>query len=158
MYDDSGNVIAANVDVSRYWDPETGQYKGNWQGIDAYLREMGTPAGSAPTVVQPTVYQGSEDYSGQNYFKKGGALNQLSRYVRGQGDGQADKIPAMLSDGEYVMDAETVSAIGNGSSEAGAKMLDKFRMNLRKHKRSAPVGKIPPKTKNLSKYMSGGSR
>lgn len=94
-------------------------------------------------------------YGNNNEFKKGGAL---SRYVKGEGDGQADKIPAMLSDGEYVMDAETVSAIGNGSSEAGAKKLDEFRMNLRKHKRSAPLGKIPPKTKNLNSYMSGGSR
>ena len=91
-------------------------------------------------------------------MQKGGALRQTSRYVRGQGDGQSDKIPAMLSDGEYVMDAESVSALGNGSSEAGAKKLDEFRMNLRKHKRSAPIGKIPPKTKKLNKYMSGGSR
>ena len=90
--------------------------------------------------------------------KQTGALSQVSRYVSGDGDGQADKIPAMLSDGEYVMDAESVSALGNGSSKAGAKRLDEFRMNLRKHKRSAPVGKIPPKTKKLNKYMSGGSR
>ena len=90
--------------------------------------------------------------------KQIGALSQVSRYVSGDGDGQDDKIPAMLSDGEYVMDAESVSALGNGSSKAGAKRLDEFRMNLRKHKRSAPVGKIPPKTKKLNKYMSGGSR
>ena len=120
-----------------------------------------------PTIVQPTYQQqptDQQEYFDQNYFnpyigmQKGGALRQTSRYVRGQGDGQSDKIPAMLSDGEYVMDAESVSALGNGSSEAGAKKLDEFRMNLRKHKRSAPIGKIPPKTKKLNKYMSGGSR
>jgi hypothetical protein len=157
--DSQGTVFSANVDTSKYWDPTTGKYLGNWRGIDQYLREQ--EATRNPTVTPSTSEPG---YFDPNYFdnavkeKKGGALSQASRYVRGQGDGQADKIPAMLSDGEYVMDAESVSALGNGSSEAGAKRLDEFRMNLRKHKRSAPIGKIPPKTKKLNKYMSGGSR
>ena len=157
--DSQGTVFSANVDTSKYWDPTTGKYLGNWPGIDKYLREQ--EAARNPTVTPSTSEPG---YFDPNYFdnavevKKGGALSQVSRYVSGDGDGQADKIPAMLSDGEYVMDAESVSALGNGSSEAGAKRLDEFRMNLRKHKRSAPIGKIPPKTKKLNKYMSGGSR
>lgn len=73
--------------------------------------------------------------------------------VSGPGDGQSDDIPAMLSNGEYVMDAETVSSIGNGSTEAGAKKLDAFRHNVRKHKRGAKKTKIPPKTKGLGEYM-----
>ena len=157
--DSQGTVFSANVDTSKYWDPTTGKYLGNWRGIDQYLREQ--EAARNPTAPPSTSEPG---YFDPNYFdnavgvKKGGALSQVSRYVSGDGDGQADKIPAMLSDGEYVMDAESVSALGNGSSKAGAKRLDEFRMNLRKHKRSAPVGKIPPKTKKLNKYMSGGSR
>ena len=43
----------------------------------------------------------------------------------------------MLSDGEYVMDAETVSALGDGSNDAGAKRLDEMRERLRAHKRGA---------------------
>jgi len=157
--DSQGTVFSANVDTSKYWDPTTGKYLGNWPGVDQYLREQ--EAARNPTVKPSNSEPG---YFDPNYFdnavgvKKGGALSQVSRYVSGDGDGQADKIPAMLSDGEYVMDAESVSALGNGSSKAGAKRLDEFRMNLRKHKRSAPVGKIPPKTKKLNKYMSGGSR
>jgi hypothetical protein len=167
--DSQGTVISANVDTSQYWDPTTGQYRGNWPGITQYLRDqeaarntIGDGVGAGTTNYSQDSSQ--PEYFDSNYFdqysglKKGGALRQASRYVRGQGDGQADKIPAMLSDGEYVMDAESVSALGNGSSEAGAKKLDEFRMNLRKHKRSAPIGKIPPKTKKLNKYMSGGSR
>ena len=65
-------------------------------------------------------------------------------YVKGKGDGQSDDIPAMLADGEYVFDADTVASLGNGSSDAGAKLLDHFREALREHKRSAPVDKIPP--------------
>lgn len=141
------------------WNPVTDNYAITVPDISKYLQQqVNTPE---PPVVVTTapVEKINYDMFDPSYFnlgyKKGGAL---SRYVRGEGDGQADKIPAMLSDGEYVMDAETVSALGNGSSEAGAKKLDEFRMSLRKHKRSAPVGKIPPKTKHLSKYMTGGSR
>ena len=73
-------------------------------------------------------------------------------YVKGAGDGQSDDIPALLADGEYVFDADTVAQLGNGSSDAGAKFLDHFRQAVREHKRSAPVDKIPPKASPLA-YM-----
>lgn len=76
-------------------------------------------------------------------------------YVEGPGDGQSDDIPAMLADGEYVIDAETVAQLGNGSNKAGAKVLDKFRQNIRAHKRSAPHDKIPPKAKSPLTYLKG---
>lgn len=76
-------------------------------------------------------------------------------YVEGPGDGQSDDIPAMLADGEYVIDAETVAQLGNGSNKAGAKILDKFRENIREHKRSAPHDKIPPKAKSALAYLKG---
>ena len=79
-------------------------------------------------------------------FRKGSAVN-------GAGDGQSDDIPAWLADGEYVMDAELVSMLGNGSNKAGAKILDKFRENIRAHKRGAPLGKIPPKAKSPLNYL-----
>lgn len=64
--------------------------------------------------------------------KKGG-------YLDGAGDGMSDSIPASiegrqparLADGEFVVPADVVSHIGNGSSKAGAKrlyaMMDKVR-------------------------------
>lgn len=73
--------------------------------------------------------------------------------VTGAGDGQSDDIPAMLADGEYVIDAELVSMLGNGSTKAGAELLDKFREQVRKHKRSAPLNKIPPKSKSPLTYL-----
>lgn len=76
-------------------------------------------------------------------------------YVEGPGDGQSDDIPAMLADGEYVIDAETVAQLGNGSNKAGAKILDEFRENIRAHKRSAPTHKIPPKSKSALAYLKG---
>ena len=76
--------------------------------------------------------------------------------MKGNGEGQSDDIPAMLADGEYVFDADTVAALGNGSSDAGAEVLDKMRLALRKHKRSAPIDKIPPKAKSPLEYMKEG--
>ena len=48
-------------------------------------------------------------------------------YAQGGGTGQSDDIPAMLHDGDYVIDAEAVSALGDGSSKAGAEALAKFQ-------------------------------
>lgn len=63
-------------------------------------------------------------------------------YADGGGTGQSDDIPAMLHDGDYVMDAETVSALGDGSSKAGRKVLDGFRTQI-PHKDTAG-GKVVP--------------
>lgn len=82
----------------------------------------------------------------------GGSTN----YVQGGTSGQADKIDAKLSDGEYVMDADVVSALGDGNNEAGAKKLDTMRQQIRTHKRSAPSNKIPPKAKSPLAYMKKG--
>lgn len=76
--------------------------------------------------------------------------------LRGIAPGQSDKVPVAASPGEYVMDADTVSALGDGNNEAGASALDQMRQNIRKHKRSAPPSKIPPKAKKPEQYMKGG--
>lgn len=90
------------------------------------------------------------------YYAHGGESQQGAlSLLRGASGGQADDVNARLSHGEYVMDAESVSALGDGNTEAGARKLDQMRQNLRKHKRSAPVNKIPPKAKSPEKYMKG---
>ena len=107
------------------------------QGMPPQMRK-----GGLPHISNVPMTQGRMD------FRRGSA-------VHGAGDGQSDDIPAMLADGEYVIDAETVAQIGNGSTKAGAQALDKFREGIRAHKRSAPVNKIPPKTKALTSYLKG---
>jgi hypothetical protein len=62
-------------------------------------------------------------------------------------------VKANLSHGEYVFDADTVAALGDGNNEAGAKILDKWREELRRQKRSAPVHEIPPKAKTPTHYL-----
>jgi hypothetical protein len=60
--------------------------------------------------------------------------------LNGPGDGMNDMIPAsidgqqdvLLSDGEYVVPADVVSHLGNGSTDAGARELDKMAERARK--------------------------
>ena len=88
-------------------------------------------------------------------YAKGGSKS--SRYVDGPGSGREDKIPALLSDGEYVIDAETLALLGDGSTKEGARRMDKFRANIRKHKgRALSRGRISPNAKSPDKYMGGG--
>lgn len=76
------------------------------------------------------------------------------KYVKGGGTGTSDSIPAVLSDGEYVIDAQTVSMLGDGSSDAGAAKLDKMRKEIRKHKGKALAdGKFAPDAKGPLSYM-----
>ena len=75
------------------------------------------------------------------------------RYLRGGGDGMSDSIPATingkqparLADGEFVIPADVVSHLGNGSSDAGAKrlyaMMDKVRHARTGKKKQAPAVK-----------------
>ena len=81
----------------------------------------------------------------------------LSRYVQGGGTGRSDSIDAKLSDGEYVIDAETVALLGDGSSKAGAQRLDQFRANIRKQKGKAlSQGKFSPDAQAPERYLMGG--
>ena len=77
-------------------------------------------------------------------------------FVQGEGGGQDDLIDASLSAGEYVFDAESVSMLGDGNNEEGARKLDELRASLRAHKRSAPDDKIAPPAQGALSYMNGG--
>lgn len=79
--------------------------------------------------------------------------------VRGPGTGRSDSIEALLSDGEYVIDAESVALLGDGSVDAGAARLDQMRQNLRKHKGAALAkGKFSPAAKDPLRYMAEGGK
>lgn len=85
-----------------------------------------------------------------------GGLSMVSRFVRGGGTGRSDEISAKLSDGEYVIDAETVAMLGDGSSKAGAKKLDEMRNKIRQHKgRALAKGKFSPDAKSPLTYLKG---
>jgi hypothetical protein len=87
-----------------------------------------------------------------------GGYSDGGRMLKGPGDGMSDSIPATigkrqparLADGEFVVPADVVSHLGNGSTDAGAKrlyaMMDKVRKARTGKKKQAPAVKA-------SKYM-----
>lgn len=69
-------------------------------------------------------YMGIPLGSGMGGMSRGGT-------VSGPGDGQSDDIPAQLSAGEHVVDAGTVSAMGNGSNAAGQRVMEQIKQHVR---------------------------
>jgi len=68
-----------------------------------------------------------------------GGYSDGGRLLKGPGDGMSDNIPAQigrkqparLADGEFVVPADVVSHLGNGSTDAGAKQLYKMMDRIR---------------------------
>ena len=88
-------------------------------------------------------------HSGKNRvdFREGDAVN-------GPGDGQSDDIPAMLADGEFVIPADVVAALGNGSTKAGSDRLYDMMHTIRREVRSTKPEELPPPTKSPLEYIA----
>jgi len=89
---------------------------------------------------------------------KHGGTPQAGGYLDGQGDGMSDSIPATiegkqparLADGEFVIPADVVSHLGNGSSKAGSKRLYAMMQKVRKARTGNPK---QGKQINPNKYL-----
>jgi hypothetical protein len=110
------------------------------QSNPVFAKQLGVSQNTAPTKfpgLLGAIFKDNPELLKQiglqgSQYAKGGYLN-------GQGDGMSDSIPATiegkqparLADGEFVVPADVVSHLGNGSSKAGSKrlyaMLDKVR-------------------------------
>jgi len=134
----SGPLSKFSYDPSRYTpaaNPSPVYYKARYAmggTIDpGYDRVVGDPSTQPPQ--QPVMQDQSFAAGGIAQLAVGGKL------LKGQGDGMSDSIQANISgkrearlaDGEFVVPADVVSHLGNGSTDAGAKqlyaMMDKVR-------------------------------
>jgi hypothetical protein len=92
-----------------------GQMPSQVMGYDRF----GNPIQSVYAPQQPT------------YAARGGEMNKFPRrngHIDGPGTGTSDSVPAMLSDGEFVMTANAVRNAGNGDRQKGVrKMYDIMR-------------------------------
>lgn len=78
-------------------------------------------------------------FGGEEPYPSYGPGYALGGYLSGAGDGMSDSIkatiggsqPARLADGEFVLPADVVSHIGNGSSKAGARRLYSMMDSIR---------------------------
>jgi hypothetical protein len=94
-----------------------------------------------------------DKYRPYNYgYAAGGGIASLGSYsdggrmLKGPGDGMSDSIPASigrkqparLADGEFVVPADVVSHLGNGSTDAGAKQLYSMMNKVRNARTGNP--------------------
>lgn len=91
-----------------------------------------------PPVPYTPVYKDYRNMAGGGIADLGG-YSDGGRMLKGPGDGMSDSIPATISnkqparlaDGEFVVPADVVSHLGNGSTDAGAKQLYKMMDKVR---------------------------
>lgn len=133
----------------------------NWDTIGAAAKMQGIPVGSYIArnwdKMSGGAYDNPETASTTTpALARGGALSRMAYLAAGGGTGRSDSIDAKLSDGEYVMDAETVALLGDGSTGAGARRLDEMRAKIRQHKgKSMARGKFSANAKSPLSYLKG---
>jgi hypothetical protein len=124
-----------------------------------FTRDPVTGAAAAPAVVPasaPGKKEGGEIEDDMvkhlvEYHKNGG--HHGPGQVKGIGSGQDDKIPAWLSDGEYVWSAQDVADLGDGSTDEGVRRLDKMRQMVRQQAGRKDVKKIAKPQKGIDKML-----
>jgi hypothetical protein len=92
------------------------------------------------------------------FFSEGGLNSLENKYVQGDGDGTSDSVPAMLANGEFVIPADVVSRLGNGSNQAGASVLDHFLVTIREHAQKHDPKDLPPDSKGPLAYLLEAKR
>lgn len=152
--DKDPNFIARKKMGQFAFDPQTQSFT----QITPEALKAATIATTTPAPMAPTVTAVPQIDMGLGFGFAGGGLPSLGGYasggnprlLKGPGDGMSDNIPAVignkqparLADGEFVVPADVVSHLGNGSTEAGAKqlykMMDRIRQQRTGKKRQAP--------------------
>jgi hypothetical protein len=137
-YDDSGRLLASDA-----------EYFTNLEVAQAQARDQANMLGGVAG--QAGLAAGGKVMKYNNGGGVGSRLKKFAKdvsnpsmqgigYLNGSTDGMADEVPATiegsqpaaLSDGEFVITADVVSHLGNGNSEAGAKILEDFMRDIRK--------------------------
>lgn len=133
----------------RIYDPSATQ---------ATINTSGAPELAQLSNINPQAPQLKAAGGGIHALRSGGKPSK-GGYLDGRGDGMSDSIPATiegkqparLADGEFVIPADVVSHLGNGSSKAGAKHLYKMMDKVRR----ARTGRVAQGKKiNPSKFLT----
>jgi hypothetical protein len=122
------------------------------------LRPPGTQAAQAQSSLDPENAAKGGIMQARDSSLGGYAAGGNPRLLSGPGDGMSDNIPAMignkqparLADGEFVVPADVVSHLGNGSTKAGADELHRMMSKVRKARTGNPK---QGKQINPDKYM-----
>lgn len=138
-------------------NPQGGLYPQGMIDKTQYATPTQRPASMELLDTEPAYQKSNPLVSGAGLARGGiadlGGYSDGGRMLRGPGDGMSDSIPATiggkqparLADGEFVVPADVVSHLGNGSTDAGAKklyaMMDRVRQARTGKKKQAPAVK-----------------
>jgi hypothetical protein len=122
-------------------------------GNDTVVGGTSTVSGGSGNDTVTGAEGGSVEDLSVGYNQGGDIYMAAGRYLSGGGDGMSDSIPATinnrqparLADGEFVVPADVVSDLGNGSSNAGAKKLYAMMNKIRKARHGTT--KQPPQVR-----------
>jgi hypothetical protein len=147
------------TEAAKRYGPTPEQIAAGQQGYTQGLEGLYQSLGPQPAIAMQTATGatgGSVDDLMVGYAQ-GGDITE-GRYLRGPGDGMSDDIhafieggstgegqPARLARNEFVIPADVVSDLGNGSSDAGAEMLYEMMERVRKARHG--TNKQPPAIK-----------
>lgn len=146
---------AAALTPALFQEPKQATYQGSGPNPYAYSYDPGTqsysplPSSSAERrYFDPRYTRLAEGGMARGGISHLGDYSDGGRLLRGPGDGVSDSIPATiankrparLADGEFVVPARIVSELGNGSTEAGARKLYAM-MNRVQQRRAKTMGK-----------------
>ena len=151
-YTDEGRAIENMAQDYSNQDIASGiaanQARGFSQGYSPYMAAGGKVSKYNMGGMAASPYAKKEEEEDSANFNMGGGVQQLAggRYLNGMTDGMADEVPsnidgvqpAALSDGEFVIPADVVSHLGNGSSNAGANVLNDMMSNVRETRTGNP--------------------
>lgn len=145
-YANAGAPTNAGIGLANRANPSYGQVNTDPAMVQAAMAaQQQQVQGAAQGGIMGYAGGGQTEYSLGGYADGGNP-----RLLKGPGDGMSDNIPATiagrqparLADGEFVVPADVVSHLGNGSTDAGAKklhgMMDKVRMSRTGKKKQAP--------------------
>ena len=156
------DVAAANEVSDLYGNLASNNFATNSRRGGNYyeLEPIADPLGSIRTFTSQYGYAegglaAADHPAGEVDFMSEGSYN---NYVRGDGDGTSDDIPAMLANGEYVIPADVVASLGNGDNQSGADILDQTLVEIRKHKTSNGDKGLPPDSKGALEYLNNAKR
>ena len=163
-----GDIVQVDPNALNYFGPEGTQpnfYGGGPSGNDNTAAYTPPPSMKGPfgITMNPSMNPNAEQYNypigGYRYAAQGGLMGFANGgLTAGPGDGMSDDIPAViageqpaaLSPGEFVVPADVVSDMGNGSSRAGARQLYSMMDRVRK----ARGGSVEqPEAINPKEYM-----
>jgi len=109
----------------------TGMFSGRPGGItrDLFKYDFPTYASRGPNLLPESYFTLAKDGGIMNSYA-GGGFPRRTGQINGPGTGTSDDVPAMLSDGEFVMTARAVRNAGGGSRAAGARRMYNLMNNL----------------------------